>query len=50
MTYRTFDIDAGNVADKSPAPEGLARNVRLRRHARVLGHRSTGSRVTGFGI
>jgi len=54
MTFRTFDIDAGVVSGATSndhaSTDMTARNVRSRRHARVLGHRTMGSRVSGFGF
>ncbi len=50
MTFRTFDIDTVTaLTDVNPA-ERPARRTRLRRHSAVLGHRSTGSRISGLGI
>lgn len=51
MTFRTFDIDAGTATatDFDPA-ERISRRSRLRRNSTVLGRRTSGSRLSGFGI
>ncbi len=54
MTFRTFDIDAGVVNGATDGAiagsDSPARSVRLRRRAAVMNHRSSGGRISGFGI
>lgn len=49
MTFRTFDIDAGHAAPSTDVT-APTRNVRSRRRARALSHRSNGCRIAGFGF
>jgi len=50
MTFRTFEMDVATTTPEINPAERTSRRSRLRRHSTVLGHRSTGSRVSGFGI
>jgi len=44
MTFRTFEIDAGTTA--APAETSApARRTRSRRHASLMSHRTSGSRI-----
>ncbi len=53
MTYRTFDIDSGNeTGSATPAFEtsNPVRHTRSRRHSALMGRRSSGARIAGFGF
>jgi len=53
MTYRTFDIDSG-IETGSATPgfdtSNPARRSRSRRHSALMGRRSSGARIAGFGF
>jgi len=44
MTFRTFDIDAGTAATCAETSTP-ARRTRSRRHASLMSHRTSGSRI-----
>lgn len=48
MTFRTADIDTGHAALN--AEPVIVRNLRRRRRARTLSHRTSGVRIAGFGL
>ena len=53
MTYRTFDIDGSNETGSAiPAFEtsSPARRTRSRRYSAMMGRRSSGARIAGFGF
>lgn len=53
MTYRTFDIDGGiETGRANPAFEtsNAVRYTRSRRHSALMGRRSSGARIAGFGF
>ena len=49
MTFRTTDFDAGHAALNTEVTSPT-RNLRSRRRARALFHRTGGVRIAGFGI
>jgi len=56
MTFRTFETDAGHIAGPAANPvltEDVTtpvRNIRSRRRALAMTHRTGGARIVGFGI
>lgn len=56
MTFRTFEIDAGHITSPSGTPAltddvtSPVRNIRSRRNALARSHRTSGTRLVGFGF
>jgi len=53
MTYRTFDIDGSNETGRAIpafATSSPARHTRSRRHSALIGRRTSGARIAGFGF
>lgn len=57
MTFRTFDIDSNELGGATSTftetfsgAETASRHTRSRRRNAVMGHRSVGARIRGFGI
>lgn len=57
MTFRTFDIDSNELGGATSmftetftGAETASRHTRSRRRNAVMGHRSVGARIRGFGI